>query len=710
MSKVNLRELLNKMTTKQKIAQLEQLAARYFTKNKTDITGPLRDLGLTEDELKIIGTNLGIGSVEDMIDVQNRHLDEDPNHIPMIFMSDIIHGFRTIYPIPLALGCSFDDQLVYECSRMAAREASVGGLQATFTPMVDCIRDARWGRVMESCGEDPYLNGIMGQAQVKGFQGDDISNPGNIAACVKHFAGYSAGEAGRDYNMAELSEHSLRQVHFPAYKACVDAGVKMVMPSFNVLNGVPSVANKWLVNGVLRNEWGFDGIVISDWDAVYELTQHGVAADLKEAALLAFENGCNIEMMSFSYISHLEELINEGKISVDRLDEYVMKVLEFKEELGLFDDPYHGASSEDSKKLFLCSEHREISRRAARESAVLLKNDNILPLDRKLKSIALIGPFANSDDINGAWSCAGRRNECVTVKEGIRNLLPEVDIKYAKGCESYLNDRNISGFEQAIVTAKSADAVILCLGEPSDYSGEERSRTELTLPGMQLELARAVIDANPNTAVVLFGGRPLELVELDSIAPAILHMWFPGTEGGNAVSELLFGVYSPCGKLSVSFPKKVGQCPIYYNYTNTGRPKSRYIDCDKFPQYFFGYGLSYNKFTYNSMILSSHTIDKNSSIKVSVEVTNEGCMSGKETVQLYLRDLVSSASRPVQELISFKKVNFEKGETKTVEFEITEPMLRFWNADNEFVSERGEFEISVGYADHMKFTEKFSLI
>lgn len=721
MAKVNLKELLNKMTTKQKIAQLVQLTASFYTRNESDITGPLDELGLSAREISLMGSNLGIGKAKDMIDVQKKHLEDDPNHIPMIFMRDIIHGFRTVYPIPLALGCSFDEDLVYECSRMAAIEASAGGVQVTFTPMVDCVRDARWGRVMESCGEDPYLNSVMGSTQVKAFQGDDISKPGNIASCVKHFAAYGAGDGGRDYNSVEISERTLRQVHFPAYKACVDAGVKMLMPSFNNLNGVPSVANKWLMNTVLRNEWGYEGIVISDFAALRELIEHGVAKDKKEAARIAFESGCDIEMMSSTYILYLEELINEGAISMSDLDNCVMKILKFKEQLGLFDDPYHGASPDEGQKLYLSDKHREIARRAARESAVLLKNNGVLPLDKCIKSVALIGPFADSNDINGAWSGAGIKGESTKVIEGISKLLPDVNIMYARGCEAVLGDTDTSGFYEAIELAKSADAVILCIGEPSAYSGEGTSRSTLTLPGVQTELAMAVTNANPNTAALIFGGRPLELGMLDEVVPAILHMWFPGTEGGNAAAELLFGEYSPCGKLSVSFPKSVGQCPIFYNYTNTGRPKrkpdgvyepyvSNYLDCGNLPQYFFGYGLSYTDFSYESMTLDASSMTCDSSIKVSVTVRNTGSMAGKETVQIYLRDLVSSAVRPVQELVAFKKIYLEKGESRTVEFEITEPMLRFWNADNEYVSEPGEFELSVGYANHMKFTEKFNFI
>jgi beta-glucosidase len=718
---INLKELLHSMTVKEKIFQLFQLGASYYTKDKSEITGPMDEMGIEQEDLSMVGSSLGVMGASTMINIQKKYMKNNPNGIPMIFMKDVIHGFRTVYPIPLALGCGFDEDLVYDCSRMAAVEASAGGIHVTFTPMVDCIRDVRWGRVMESCGEDPYLNSIMGAAQVRAFQGDDISKPGNIAACVKHFAAYGAGESGRDYNNVEISERMLRTVHFPAYKACVDAGVKMLMPSFNNLNGVPSVANKWLMNDILRDEWNYKGLVISDYAAVNELIVHGVAANPKEAARLTFDAGCDIEMMSSAYANHLEELINEGIFTMEQLDSSVMKVLELKNELGLFDDPYHGASVEKEAELCLCKEHRAIALRAAEETAVLLKNDGVLPFKKTIKKLALIGPFAKDCNINGAWSGSGRSDESVSVKEGIESLVPDTEIYYAKGCGMLFEDTDTSGFKDAVDLAKSADAVVLCIGESFKYSGEGCSRAKLGLPGAQLELLREVAKVNPNLVVVLFGGRPLVLTELSEIAPAILHMWFPGTEGGNACARLIFGDSNPCGKLSVSFPKSVGQCPLYYNRTNTGRPKSKpdgvyepfvsnYIDSGNLPLYFFGYGLSYTEFEYKSMTLTSREMKSDSSIRILVTLKNVGKYPGKETVQLYIRDMVSSAVRPVQELVSFKKIQLECGEEKTVEFEITEPMLRFWNSKNEFVSEKGEFTISVGYADHMYLSEKFVLI
>lgn len=714
-------KLLDKMTLREKIFQLMQLSVSFFSGEISEITGPMEDMGIKPDDIFIVGSNLGVGNASTSVNVQKKYLENNPHGIPMIFMRDVIHGFKTIYPIPLALGCSFDEELVGECSKMAAKEASSGGVHLTFTPMVDYVRDARWGRVMETCGEDPLLNSTMGAAQVKAFQGDDISNIDNIAACVKHFAAYGGAEAGRDYNTVEISERLLRQFHFPSYKACVDAGVKMIMPSFNSLNGIPSVANKWLMNNVLKKEWGYDGLVISDWGAVMELTIHAVASNLKEAAKLAFEAGCHIEMMSSAYVNHLEGLIKEGVFTQAQLDEAVLKILKLKEELGLFEDPYHGASEERERKVHLCPKHRKIARRAARESAVLLKNEGVLPLSKSIKKLAVIGPFANTGELIGSWAASGRVEDTVTVIDGIKNLIPDVEIKYAKGCTGELVGDTSEGFNEAVSIAEDCDAVILCIGENQCYSGEGACRTNLDLPGMQTELAKQVIGKNQNCAVVLFTGRPLILNELNEFAPAILNMWFPGTEGGNAVAELIFGDANPCGKLSMSFPKSAGQCPIYYNHPSTGRPKrkpegqyepymSNYLDCGNKPLYFFGYGLSYTDFSYESMTLSSDELDNTSSIKVSIKVKNIGAKKGKEAVQLYLRDLVSESVRPVQELIAFKKIELSAGESKCVEFEINEKMLRYWNFKNEFVSEKGEFEIFVGYADHKILSNTFSLI
>ena len=717
-----LEKLLSQMSVHDKIGQLTQYNAMLFTTTTAEITGPQQKLGLTDEDLAAVGSILNFASVQEVKDIQDKHLKNDPNKIPIVFMRDVIHGYRTIYPIPLALGCSFDPQIAEDCSRVAAREASASGVQVTFTPMVDYVRDARWGRVMETCGEEPLVTSALAAAQIRGFHGEGMEKPGNLATCVKHYAGYGGAEAGRDYNLVELSERELREYYLPAYKDCLDAGAPMVMPSFNSLNGIPSVANPKLMQEILRNEWGFDGVVISDYNAIGELLPHGVAADQKEAAKLAFENTCDIEMCSSGYFHHLEELINEGIFTMEQLDAAVMRVLKFKDQLGLFDDPYHGADQELAEKLFLCDEHRAVVKKAAAESAVLLKNDGLLPLSEKLSKVAVIGPFADNHGINGFWSPDGKDEDTTTVLQGVSALLGKERVVTAKGCGNLWDDADTSNFAEAIELAKSAEAVVLCLGEPQNYSGEGNCRTDLRLPGMQEELAKQIIAANPNTAVVLFNGRPLDVSLLDRIAPAILTMWFPGTEGGSAAADLLFGRSNPCGKLSMSFPHNVGQCPIYYNHYTTGRPKldkddfnrvlftSSYIDVPNSPLYPFGYGLSYTTFEYSDLKLSADTMTKDGKILASAKIKNTGNYRGKEAVQLYIRDVKGSCVRPVKELKGFEKIELDIGEEKTVSFEITEPMLRFWTQKLEHVSEKGEFEVFIGKDSTCAPFAKFNLV
>lgn len=712
-------KLLSQMTPEEKIGQLMQYIGSVFLDTSAESTGPVEQFGLTEADLGRLGSVLNFASADEMKRMQDMHLARDPNKIPMIFMMDVIHGYRTIYPIPLGLSCSFDPELAKQCSRMAAREAGASGVQVTFTPMVDYARDPRWGRVMECCGEDPMLSGHMGAAQVEGFQGDDLKKPENVAACVKHFAGYGGVEAGRDYNLVECSQRELREFYLPAYKACIDAGVELLMPSFNSLNGIPSVANPWLMQKILKEEWNYQGLVISDYNALGELLVHGIAANEKQAAELAFQNGCDIEMCSSTYLHHLKELVEEGTVSEAQIDAAVLRVLSLKERMGLFDDPYHGADQQKAEALSLCPEHRRIAREAAEQSAVLLKNNGLLPLDEKRNRLAVIGPFADEQGIIGSWSCCGRDEESVTVAQGIRNLLPDAQITVAPGCGCQWENRDTSGFAEAVEAAKNAQAVILCLGEPQSYSGEGNCRTDIRLPGVQLELATAVIEANPNTAVVLFHGRPLDIHELDEIAPAILSMWFPGTEGGSAAANLLFGRANPCGKLTMTFPRSVGQCPIYYNHPNTGRPHwtaearqqhfaSDYIDCGTLPLYSFGHGLSYSEFTYSEMEISAPVLTGKEPIQVSVTVRNRSSRPGKEVVQLYMRDPVASVVRPVQQLIGYRKISLGPNEEKQVRFTVTEEMLRFWNFEGQHVSEPGAIELMIGYADHFLLRQQIT--
>ena len=723
-TKTDLQALLAQMTLDEKIGQLVQTNGIMFLKDDTELTGPAAELKIDLDYRKNIGSLLNFKNAGNAIEIQTKYMQQNRNKIPMLFAMDVIHGCRTIYPIPLALGASFDPELVEECSAMAAKEAAADGIHLTFSPMVDLSRDARWGRVMEGFGEDAYYTGVMASAQIRGYKGKGLSSNESIAACAKHFAAYGAGEGGRDYNTADMSEYALREYFLPAYKACVDAGVDMIMPSFNSVSGIPSTANKHLLCDILRDEWGFDGIVNSDYAAVKELVTHGVAKDYKECARLAFAAQCDIDMISPCYAGYLKELIEEGIFTEKELDRSVMRVLKLKQELGLFDDPYHGADPARVEALELCDEHRKIVRRAAEESVVLLKNDGVLPFSKEIKKIALIGPYADSHDILSWWKARGNKERSVTVAEGIKNLLPDANVSVLSACGMAYNDNDDSTLEEAVEIAKNADIAIICVGEYYRYSGEANSRTDITLSPAQRKLVREISSAQPNSAVLLFGGRPLVLTEENECAHAILNMYLPGHEGGNAAARLLFGEVSPSGKVSMSFPRSVGQCPIYYNRTQTNRPPrkeyldvpsphnftSAYLDCGTSPLFTFGYGLSYASFRYDSMTLDKTQLTKDGKITVSVTLTNISNVGAKEVVQLYTHDLVASMVRPIQEFKAFKKIYLAPNETKTVEFEIAEPMLRFWNYNNEFLSEAGEFTVSVGYADHFYFTEKFELI
>ena len=723
-TKTDLQALLAQMTLDEKIGQLVQTNGIMFLKDDTELTGPAAELKIDLDYRKNIGSLLNFKNADNAIEIQTKYMQQNRNKIPMLFAMDVIHGCRTIYPIPLALGASFDPELVEECSAMAAKEAAADGIHLTFSPMVDLSRDARWGRVMEGFGEDAYYTGVMASAQIRGYKGKGLSSNESIAACAKHFAAYGAGEGGRDYNTADMSEYALREYFLPAYKACVDAGVDMIMPSFNSVSGIPSTANKHLLCDILRDEWGFDGIVNSDYAAVKELVTHGVAKDYKECARLAFAAQCDIDMISPCYAGYLKELIEEGIFTEKELDRSVMRVLKLKQELGLFDDPYHGADPARVEALELCDEHRKIVRRAAEESVVLLKNDGVLPFSKEIKKIALIGPYADSHDILSWWKARGNKERSVTVAEGIKNLLPDANVSVLSACGMAYNDNDDSTLEEAVEIAKNADIAIICVGEYYRYSGEANSRTDITLSPAQRKLVREISSAQPNSAVLLFGGRPLVLTEENECAHAILNMYLPGHEGGNAAARLLFGEVSPSGKVSMSFPRSVGQCPIYYNRTQTNRPPrkeyldvpsphnftSAYLDCGTSPLFTFGYGLSYASFRYDSMTLDKTLLTKDGKITVSVTLTNISNVGAKEVVQLYTHDLVASMVRPIQEFKAFKKIYLAPNETKTVEFEIAEPMLRFWNYNNEFLSEAGEFTVSVGYADHFYFTEKFELI
>lgn len=714
--------LLAQMTLEEKVGQMAQYSGHLLIKTDAEITGPMAALKLSREDLGRIGSVLSFKNAAEVIEIQQQHLEADRNKIPLLFMLDVIHGYRTVYPLPIAMGASFDPKLAEECAAMAAREASASGVHVTFSPMVDHSRDARWGRVAESCGEDPLLNGIMGAAQVRGYRGNDLQSKESIAACVKHFAAYGGAEGGRDYDQAEISEHTLREQYLPAYKACLDAGADMVMAAFNVVGGVPAVCNRWLMNTVMREEWGAEPVVISDHSSIKELLNHGVAADYTQASELAFRAGCHIDMCSNAYMHELKTLVENGTICESEIDKLVLQILQLKDKLGLFEDPIRGASAEREAKTHLCPEHRAIVRRAANECAVLLKNNGILPISADVKKIALIGPFAEEQELLGYWYGYGRSDETVSVAEGLRKALPQAEIVCVKGCEARIGQPDNTDFTEAAAAAKQADIVILCLGDRQEYSCESNSRADIALVGTQNALAQAVIEANPNTAVVLFTGRPLAIPELDAIAPAILNMWFPGNEAGNAVADLLLGKANPCGKINMSFPKFVGQCPVYYNRTNSGRPKpvekdgeyvrytAGYLDHGSFALYPFGHGLSYSNFIYEDLTVSKESFTAEESVDIRITVYNDSDRAGKETVLLFMRDMVGSTARPVQQLIAFEKVEFAPYERKTVTFRVDEPMLRFWNWENKFVSEPGVFQFSTGCADRLILAKEATLM
>ncbi|MCU9612670.1 beta-glucosidase BglX [Caldibacillus lycopersici] len=712
--------LLKEMTLDEKIDQLQQLATHFFkgASEEGEITGPITEMGITEDVVLNTGSVLGASGATLTRNLQEAHLKENRLGIPLLFMADVIHGFKTIFPVPLAIGSSWDLELAEKSAEIAAKESAVSGVHVTFAPMVDLVRDPRWGRVMESTGEDPYLNSEYARAFVRGFQGNDLTNDKNhIAACVKHFAAYGAPEGGRDYNTVNMSERQLRELYLPSYKAALDEGCEMVMTAFNTVDGIPPSGNEYLMRDILRQEWGFNGVVISDWGAVKELIPHGVAQDEKEAAIKALRAGVDIEMMTTCYVHHVKSLILEGKLEESLLDESVLRILELKNKLGLFEDPYRGSSEALEKEVILSESHRKVARELATKSCVLLKNENILPLNSNQK-IALIGPFAQSGDLMGPWSWHGAKEDVITVEMGIQNKVTEEKLLVAKGSDVLTIAEE--QLQQAVETSKHADVIVLALGESSYMSGEGGSRADIRIPEAQLTLLNELKQLNKPIVTILFNGRPLDLHGVVEQSNAILEAWYPGTEGGAAIADLLFGDANPSGKLTMSFPYSVGQVPVYYNCYNTGRPfskddpdnryVSKYIDIPNEPIFPFGFGLSYTTFEYSKHYISNNTLSADNPITVTVQVRNTGARAGEEIVQLYIRDITGEVVRPLKELKAFQKVALEANQTKTVSFTITEEQLRYYHRNLEFKSDNGLFEVYVGpnSSDVVAFT--FTLV
>ena len=728
MTKEELLHLLHQMTTQEKCRELMQLPMEAFT--ETDIsTGPCEDLELTDEKMAQVGSILSLTGAEWTRKVQEEHLKNNRLNIPLLFMADIINGYKTIFPIPLAQGCTFDPDLVRQLAEAAAREGAAAGVHVTFSPMADLVRDPRWGRVMESTGEDPYLNGIMAEQMVKGYQGNDLKEEGRLAACVKHFAGYGAPLGGREYNQVELSERTLLEDYLPAYEKAVRAGARLVMSSFNTLERVPSTGNRKLMREILRGKMGFQGVLISDYAAVKELIAHGLAENEAEAARLALEAGVDIDMMSRCYSDFLCGQIERGEVAQELLDEAVLRVLELKNDLGLFENPFKDGSPEKEKELLLCEKHRSLAQRAAEESFVLLKNEeNMLPLSKE-ETTAFIGPFGEEKGLLGAWALFADREDTVTVKEGVERLCPGQI--WAKGCEILEPGQKwLRGYipiteetwkqtaetaeekiKEAVEAAGRADRVVLLLGEQELESGESGSCGHIGLPPSQMKLLKAIAQVNSNLILVVFSGRPLILTEACAYAKAVLFAWMPGTQGGPAVANVLYGYSNPSGKLTMTFPYHMGQIPVYYSDFATGRPQMPgYIDIPKEPLYPFGYGLSYTEYAYSPVKLDQKVLDSQTDvIHASVRVKNTGNMEGREAVQMYIQDVKGSVSRPVRQLKGFQKISLAPGEEKEVRFEIREEMLRFWTIDMEYRSEPGRFRVWIGTDSRTENGEEFYL-
>lgn len=689
------------MTLEEKVGQLVQYSGGWATGAETGKPTEGSDELIRKGR---VGSFLNVVSSKLTGKMQKIAVEESRLKIPLIFGLDVIHGYFSTFPIPLAEACTWNPSLVEKSARMQAIEASSAGIHWTFNPMVDIARDPRWGRIMEGSGEDPYLGSLMAAARVRGYQGNDLSANNTILACVKHYAGYGGAEGGRDYNTVDMSERNFRDFYLPPYKAAVEAGAGSLMASFNEIGGVPSSASKFLMTQILRNEWKTDAFVVSDWNSIGELIPHGVAKDLKQAAELGINATVDMDMEANAYYTHLANLVREGKVDIKLVDDAVRRVLIAKFKLGLFDDPFKYCNEEREKKTIKSKEIVDATKEVALESIVLLKNEkNILPIDKKLKSIAVIGYLAKStSDPLGGWSALGDSNDVVSIFDGIKNKIgKDVKINYAEGCKITGNDK--SGFNEAINAAKSSDVIIAVVGESRNMSGEASSRATLDLPGVQEDLLKELHKTGKPIVVVLMNGRPLTIPWLQENIPAIVEAWFPGISAGSAVADILFGDVNPSGKLTVTFPRYVGQVPIYYNHKNTGRPHdpknhytSYYMDLENTPLYPFGFGLSYTTFEYSNLTLDKKEIKKNESLKISVDVKNTGSREGKEVVQLYIRDLVGSVTRPVKELKDFTKISLKPGETKHVEFTITPDKLKFYDINMNYVVEPGDFKVFVG--------------
>jgi beta-glucosidase len=686
--------LLARMTLEEKLGQLQQLDGHA--------DGNFRPEHLDLVRKGQLGSFLNVRGVKNTNAVQRVAVEESRLKIPALFGFDVIHGYRTIFPIPLGEASSWDTRAMERAASIAASESSAAGVRWTFAPMVDIARDPRWGRIAEGAGEDPFLGSAIARARVRGFQGRDYSAPDKIIACAKHWVAYGAAESGRDYNTTDISEVTLREVYFPPFKAAVDEGVGTFMSAFNDLNGVPTSANPFTLTQVLRREWKFDGFVVSDYESVKELMNHGLAATESEAARAGISAGVDMEMVSRLFNKYGGQLIKEGKVSQATLDEAVRRVLRIKFRLGLFEKPYADEGRERTG--LLSAESIAAAREIAGRSMVLLKNEReTLPLNKTLKTIAVIGPLADDQkNLIGSWTGDGKAEDAVTVLAGIKaKVSPQTKVVYAKGCE--IVGDSADGFAEAVRVAAEADVALVIVGESAEMSGEAASRSSLDLPGRQLDLIKAIHATGKPYVVVLMNGRPLTINWVAENSPAILETWFAGTQAGNAISDVLFGDVNPGGKLPVTFPRSVGQIPIYYNHKNTGRPPdvsnkytSKYLDVPVTPLYPFGYGLSYTQFQLTNLQLSARSIRTDGRLTASVEVENTGKRAGDEVVQLYVRDMAASRTRPVRELKGFERITLKAGEKRRVVFTLAPEHLGFYNSEMRFLVEPGQFKVFVG--------------
>ena len=724
--------LMGKMTLQEKIGQLNLPVSGEIVTGQaksSDVAGKIRK--------GQVGGLFNVKGVENIREVQKIAVEQSRLKIPLLFGMDVIHGYETVFPIPLALSCSWDMEAIKESARIAAKESSADGICWTFSPMVDICRDPRWGRMAEGGGEDPYLGSEISAAMVKGYQGDDLTDKNTIMACVKHFALYGAPEAGRDYNTVDMSHLSMFNNYFPPYKAAIDAGVGSVMTSFNVVDGIPATGNKWLMTDVLRDRWGFDGFVVTDYTAISQMIAHGMG-DLQQVSAMSLSAGTDMDMVADGFLTTLEKSLKEGKVTMAEIDKACRRILEAKYKLGLFDDPYKYCDASRVKKDIFTAENRAVARKIATETFVLLKNENnLLPLQRKGK-IALVGPLANPKaNMPGTWSVAATSDKYNSLYESMKqSLAGKAEVFYAKGsnlmydaqreAEATMFGREMRDLrsaqellDEALSVASQADVIVAAVGESSEMSGESSSRTNLEMPDAQRDLLTALKKTGKPIVLVYFAGRSTVMTWEQENFPAILNVWFGGSEAADAICDVVFGDVSPSGKLTTTFPKNVGQIPLYYNHLNTGRPleagkwfskfRSNYLDIDNDPLYPFGYGLSYTTFRYGDLQLSNNSMNEKGKITASVTVTNTGNYDADEIVQMYIRDMVGSVARPVKELKGFERIHLKKGESRTVSFDITAEQLKFYNSTLNWACEPGEFEVMVGGNSRDVQTKKFSL-